>query len=326
LGQEASHPRRPAVVDDRAGLRVLGKARVLFIMISGYLLLSMQPTGILPFLKRRLWKLILPLVFWGAFYILWNGENPDGLVKAVKFIARSLYTGEVEFHLWFLYAFLGLYLFVPVLQIFLKSARESDVWYIVVVWFLVVPLSSLAYMISGRMNALGGLGYFSSFLGPFLLGYLLGKKDIGRKWVVAAWILIPLTVAAETAYLYFQTDADKFMNDAWFDSLAINISFYGCCLYLTLKDLGLRLQAKIKAGSTLPVWLERLSRLSFGVILIHIFVRDVMYEGFAGFHLAPYDFHPILSVPIVSIVMYVISCLLVNLLQRIPIIRNIVPS
>jgi surface polysaccharide O-acyltransferase-like enzyme len=69
-----------------------------------------------------------------------------------------------------------------------------------------------------------------------------------------------------------------------------------------------------------------LSRLSFGVILIHIFVREVMYEGIAGFHLAPYDFHPIISIPIVAIVMYAISCLLVAIIQRIPILRYVVPS
>jgi surface polysaccharide O-acyltransferase-like enzyme len=298
----------------------------LFFLISGYLLLSMPPTDIVTFLKRRLWKLLVPLVFWGAFYILWHGEYPPDFFKAVKFIARSIYTGDVEFHLWFFYAFLGLYLFVPILQIFLKSARESDVWYIVAVWFLVGPLASLAYMITGRMVAIGGLGYFSGFLGSFLLGYLLGKKEISRKWVIAGWILIPLTIAAETIYLYVQTDTDRFMNDAWFDSLAINVVFYTFWVYIVLKDLGIRIQNKIKADSKLPIWLEKLSRLSFGVILIHILVREVMYEGIAGFHLAPYDFHPIISIPIVAIVMYAISCLLVAVMQRIPILRYVVPS
>jgi surface polysaccharide O-acyltransferase-like enzyme len=93
-----------------------------------------------------------------------------------------------------------------------------------------------------------------------------------------------------------------------------------------LKDLGIRIQNRLAAGSRWPVWLEKVSRLSLGVILIHIFVQEVMYKGIGGFHLTPMDFHPILSVPIVSIVMYALSCLLVAILQRIPILRYVVPS
>ncbi len=96
----------------------------LFFMISGYLLLPSR-MDTLSFLRKRLWKLFVPLVFWGAFYILWNGDYPQDPVKAARFILNSLAVGNIEFHLWFLYTFIGLYLFIPILSVFIKDGKEK---------------------------------------------------------------------------------------------------------------------------------------------------------------------------------------------------------
>jgi surface polysaccharide O-acyltransferase-like enzyme len=292
----------------------------LFFMISGYLLLPIA-TDTFSFLKKRLWKLLVPLAFWGAFYLLWQGEYPQDTVKAIKYVLSSLLEGKVEFHLWFLYTFIGIYLFVPILSIFIRHGKESDVWYYVAVWFLLGPIFSFLYWASGNFISLTQFGYFSGFIGFFLLGYLLGRREFDRKWVVAIWILLPLWAAAETYGMYRETKIEKLIADQWFDTLTIHVAPYTALMFIALKGLGQRIQSRLSADSRVPAIWEALSRASLGIILIHVAVLEIMYKGFGEFHLAPYDFHPALSVPIISIVSYIVCFGLVYLIQRIPFLK-----
>ena len=296
-----------------------------FFMISGYLLLSTQ-ADTFAFLKKSLWKLLVPLAFWGTLYILWNGNLPENPIKLVKYIILSLATGKVEYHMWFLYAFLGVYLFVPILRIFIRTAQERDIWYFVAVWFLLVPVSSLIFQLTDDVFALMNFGAFSGFTGLFLLGYLLGRRTLDLKWTRLIWLLVPLWTAAQTWFLYSQTRALKAMQDQWFDTLSILVVPASVWAFLALKGWGERLQPALKESSRAPAIWEMLSRASFGIILIHVFVLETMYAGVNGFHLTPMDFHPAVSIPVVSVVGYVICFAIVYVVQKIPFARALLPA
>jgi surface polysaccharide O-acyltransferase-like enzyme len=212
------------------------------------------------------------------------------------------------------------------LSIFIKNAKESDVWYYAAIWFLVGPIFTQIFWRSGNYIALAQLGYFSGYTGFFLLGTLLGRREFNWKWILAAWAFLPLWAAAETFAMHNEVRATKFMDDQWFEVLTIHVSLYTALMFIALKGLGQRVQARLAQGSRAPAVWEAMSRASLGVILVHIFILDIMYKGVGGFHLAPYDFHPALSVPIVSIVCYLISFALVYLIQRIPLAKHIVAS
>jgi surface polysaccharide O-acyltransferase-like enzyme len=295
----------------------------LFFMISGYLLLPSH-TDTFSFLKKRLWKIVIPLVFWGTFYILWHGDYPQDPIKAVKFIISSLASGDLEFHLWFLYTFIGLYLFVPILSIFLENAREIDAWYYVAVWFLLGPIFGFLYWMSGHSLALTQFGYFSGFLGYFLLGYLLGNRKVDWKWTILFWGIIPVWAAAETYGMYRTTRIEKFMSDQWFDTLTVFVVPYTTVMFLALKGVGIKIQDHLKENSRLPKILEAFSRASLGIILVHVFILENLYKGVAGFHLAPYDFHPVLSIPLISIIAYFICFIIIFIAQKIPVVKYFV--
>ncbi|MBV6395631.1 MAG: O-acetyltransferase WecH [Anaerolineales bacterium] len=297
----------------------------LFFMISGYLLLP-AATDTISFLRKRLWKLLVPLAFWGTFYLFWRGEVPADPVKAVKFILSALASGETEFHLWFLYTFIGIYLFVPTISVVIRYGRESDVWYYVAVWFLLGPIFGFIYWTMGNYIALTQFGYFSGFIGFFLLGYLLARFNLAPKWIAAICFLLPLWAAAETWGFHRLTRIEKVMPEQWFDTLTVFVVPYTALMFLALKGLGQRIQARLAASSKVSAVWEALSRASLGIILIHVFVLEIMYKGFGDIHLAPYDFNPALSIPIVSIVSYLICFTLVYAIQRVPILKNIVAS
>src|SRR4030095_7640839 len=74
----------------------------LFFLTSGYLILGKSET-ILEFYKKRLIKVLVPLMAWSIFYFLWlhseyfNGQH--NVIEVVYSMLNAIYTGPVVFHL-----------------------------------------------------------------------------------------------------------------------------------------------------------------------------------------------------------------------------------
>ncbi|NTW44065.1 MAG: hypothetical protein HGB14_06435 [Anaerolineaceae bacterium] len=154
----------------------------------------------------------------------------------------------------------------------------------------------------------------------------MGHREFNPKWIIAIWILLPLLAAAETYGMYHETKVEKFMSDQWFDTLTVHVVPYTALMFVALKGVGIQIQKKLSESSKVPAILEALSRASLGIILVHVVILEGMYKGVGDFHLAPYDFHPAISIPVISIISYFICFIIVYLIQRIPILRNIVGS
>ena len=101
----------------------------IFFMISGALLLSKDYT-LIQFLKKRFYRLIPPCLFWSFIYSIfrvslniYNGINLN-LCEIFKLIFKNIYFGS-EFHLWFVYTLIGLYLFIPIINQWAKNANSK---------------------------------------------------------------------------------------------------------------------------------------------------------------------------------------------------------
>jgi surface polysaccharide O-acyltransferase-like enzyme len=112
-------------------------------MVSGYLLLRKEePYG--DFFRKRALKVLIPFFVWSVIYMLWKREGFD-LPFSMKLVASYLLKivrGPRENHLWFFYALIGLYLFTPILRVFVARASLRDLIYFCGLWFMVVPVFS----------------------------------------------------------------------------------------------------------------------------------------------------------------------------------------
>ncbi len=90
----------------------------IFFMISGALLLK-QDYKLSYFLKKRFWRIIPPLIFWSLIYIFCDyflvGEKSFTLIESIKLVIAKIFHIS-QFHLWFVYTLLGLYLFIYLFQ------------------------------------------------------------------------------------------------------------------------------------------------------------------------------------------------------------------
>ena len=173
----------------------------LFLMVSGALLLPKREP--LPaFLSKRFIRVLPPLFFWSAVYIGWIFYN-DGSIREV--VANLPFVPAV-YHLWYLYAIVGLYALVPLLRIFYQHSSFLERVWVIGLWFLVgsvwptvsVFLSSPSCTSIGPtpVSSFYQLSVFGGYFGFLLLGAMLADLNVGKKVGGA------LTVAGSLATIF----------------------------------------------------------------------------------------------------------------------------
>ena len=155
---------------------VTGVGVPFFLMISGKLLLgSSRPESAVDFLKRRTSRVFVPFVAWSVVYAFVFAHTGKGW--PVLFALKNMYWHQTSTHLWFMYVLLGIYLLTPPIRVFVRSATQRDLVYVLALWsgFLV-----MAFFVNGsesRNLSTKLLGYG----GYFVLGLFLDRMVVSRR-------------------------------------------------------------------------------------------------------------------------------------------------
>lgn len=296
----------------------------LLFMLSGYLLLSARD-DILPFFKKRLPKILIPLFAWTVLYLWWDGafaesaSFPDLILLPIKsFLANS-----GHFHLWFLYALLGLYLVTPILRRFVQSASDMELLYAIGIWFAASFVFELFSHLTGYGLALFAQPYISGFLGYYLAGYYLGRREYSAKTIWFAVALVILSVAGKTLWAYSLTaDGGKFDTNL-FDYLKWHVVLLSLAGFIAFKCAAHFIEQRI--SPSVERILVTVSKATFGIYLVHIMVLKFMNDGIFGFRLYTDSFHPLLAIPATALIAFIISFAIIYPLQKIPLLKKIVP-
>ncbi len=138
----------------------------LFLMISGALLLN-RDYELGDFLKRRYIRVLVPFLFWAIIFpvsrMLFEGQP----ATVTNFI--SLYFDK---DFWFVWMILGVYLFIPIINSFIKEYGMKGVEYFLLIWAAVMFLNNIGQYPFHQLE----LSYFAGYLGYFVLGYYLANK------------------------------------------------------------------------------------------------------------------------------------------------------
>ena len=172
----------------------------LFLMVSGALLLK-RKDSIKTVLKKRVLRIFIVLVLFTLFnylFLIWYGSIPEPSVY--DFFVRLWHDG-ITIPYWYLYAYLGLMLMLPLLQPMVQGASNHVFRYLIL-----LHLGYNLLNIIGWAFSLGSLD--SDLLLPlaertiffFLIGYYVSERDdfkklFGRfKWQFLAASLIAIFV------------------------------------------------------------------------------------------------------------------------------------
>ena len=147
----------------------------LFFMLSGFLLLRDSRTlQVGPFYRRRLPRLVVPLVLWNLIYALadsWGTHRPFSLLEYLG----SLLDRGCYYHIWFIYLLLGLYLLAPFLKRIVDHASGREV--LVLIGIILLPTTLLPLLDGVSPIPVRPIPIMLEGLtGYFLLGWLLGSR------------------------------------------------------------------------------------------------------------------------------------------------------
>ena len=177
----------------------------IFFMISGYLLLSDEKTlrtDVL--LRRRLPRLVAPLVGWTVLAVLWNGlEYKLPFSILLDELGASLYS-PILVPYWFMYTLIAVYVLSPVVYGGLHALDRTGRRFVLIMIALVslrcmirvfLPESADHWVNIDILNKLQALG---GYLLLFILGWYLGncEKRIHNGLLIgvalACWVIIIL--------------------------------------------------------------------------------------------------------------------------------------
>jgi surface polysaccharide O-acyltransferase-like enzyme len=291
----------------------------LFVMLSGALLLQPaklgEPLGV--FFKKRLNRIALPFLFWGAAYFAWRF-----FVYGEALSANSILQGVLNgpyIHFWFFYLLVGLYLITPVLRVVVAYADRKTFRLLMILWFLgtaIVPLMGLFGVYSLNSNVFLVTGW----VGYFLLGAYFLKVRVRSK-VLCALLVLGLTWTIIGTYLVVGTIGERF-SQFFYDAYSFNVIGASVALFLLLAAVPSNmLEERFPRGNRV---LRLIGQNTIPIYLFHVMVLEALQKGFFGFQISLATMNPVLEVPLLTVVTLFICLGVIYPLKKIPLVRRLI--
>jgi surface polysaccharide O-acyltransferase-like enzyme len=249
----------------------------LFVMLSGAIFLDRPVAGSAwAFIRKRVERVGIPLIFWSVFYFAWNDYS-----RMQEFNLKNdlllILKGQPHYHLYFLFVMIGLYTITPWLKAWQdRSTKKSQLVSVGVI--LVVSSIAVSACKLFSVHTENALTFFIPFIGYYLLGFQLKDLKLGGGRLVLAWLgfITMILVAANESVLIAQISWAK--DPKFFDLFYVYcnpaIVVMSACVFLMISNS--RMARKIANGEQLGSrgWLRVIGRTTFGIYLIHPLVLD----------------------------------------------------
>lgn len=294
-----------------------------FLMISGALFLNPEKAINIGLLyKKNILRIVTALIVWSFLYALFQYLTIERYHNLSSIIGLTIIG---HYHLWFLYLILGIYISLPVLKK-ISESKTIFLYFLIVsfVFTFLVPLiieicknsipqqtwesfESHPYFLQaleGNFNLLNPK-ILIGFVFYFMLGHYINIKDINTKHVMLIVISGLAGFICIIFGTYYSTSLQNSFDGSFYHYLNICVLFEAIAAYYLVKHVSLRHNVKI---------IKLLSKTSFGTYLIHL----MLMETCISCGIDTLIISPILSIPLMVIILYIISTLICLVLLQIP--------
>lgn len=289
----------------------------IFIMISGALFLdNTYKVDIKKIYSHNIFRIITAFIFWSLAYALVT-QLARIIVKNQEFSYITFFKNFAlgHYHMWFLYLIIGIYITLPILK---KIAEDKLIckYFLFLSFFFCFFLNFITNfdssiknpieLISNKANIQLILGYS----GYFLLGHYLASTDISRKkrfFIYAAGIMsLIFTIIATNITSTMSGKADS----KWYKYLLVTTYFTSSAVFCFFKYYISNIQWTSNSISIA----KQLSSLTFGMYLVHDFINLLLMY----LNITTLSYNPILSVPLHTILVFMLSLIIILFLKKIP--------
>ncbi len=249
----------------------------IFVMVSSYLLIPTKDT-MESFYRKRLPKILIPFFIWSVIYAalpaLWGAVPEDQVVTRLLRIPYMFNDG----HLWYIYMFIGVILFMPIISPWLRSATKRQLQIFLALWFIASFHHYIKYFadtnewisIFGecKWNEFSTFWNFSGYIGYVVLAYYIRKHiDWGRSksLIIGASCFVVGWVVAMLWFSNFYSSGDLYLYEIAWRFCAPNVILASFGFFVIMKNIG-------HLGNSLLV--REISKSAYGIYLCHILVLN----------------------------------------------------
>lgn len=272
-----------------------------FFMISGALLFAKEQK-LVPFYKKRLNRILMPIIIWSIIYICVSRiyDTPDKSIMHQIFLIPFY---EQEGLLWFMYSLVGIYLISPIISVWISHSERKEIEIVLGIWAvsLFIPYLSVIDQDIKNINY-GILRYFWGFVGYALLGYYIRKYVNIPIKSITFWVLVLIAFLMPLIIFFTKVLPVDVLNT----SFSISSALMSVVAFLFFKNLDFRNNRLLKI-------ILLFAEFSFGIYLCHMIFLKPFNLWISQFHM-----HYAIQVPISGIIIGIISFLFVWLLSKIP--------
>ncbi len=228
---------------------------------------------------------------------------------------------NAKFHLWFLPIMICIYIIVPVLYAFVHYEEGHYVGYAVVLFFVFgICKSTLIVLFPENVYLNTVLGKCSvelcEYTGYFLLGYYLLVHDKKRVKSYCAAITFGVAVLLAIVVTQIMSVCSNGIVNIFNSYFSLPVFVEAVSLFIIFRELKINWDkhSQIRKGVTY------ISGTSLGIYLLHPFVMEHL-DSIIGINAKMC--HPVLSLPAVTILSFVISGVVIGIMRKIPVVREV---
>ena len=273
----------------------------IFLMISGALILNRPYPDLTEFLKKRFTRIIYPFIFW-IILILAQLQY----YRYNEAFLLNTFIGEPSIT-WYFWVLIGIYLFLPVLNSFVKEYGESGLKYFLSIWFILMILKTFnAYPLWTNFD----LSYFAGYVGYPVLGYYLANKEFKISDSKVCLLGLITLIASLSVFVYL-----NYFNSPYISMIYQNVPiiFMGTGLFLFVKYLDKLNKFNSIKDNFIGKAIISLSVCSYGMYFSHVLVVKF---------LSYYNPHSHLMFPVMFVLIILLSWLLPYVLSKIPYVKT----
>lgn len=277
----------------------------IFFILSGYFILTRTPSDhpILETINRCI-KIIIPfMIFFGIHYFSISIASGKGWQSVSSYFELVAYGAHRQYgHLWFVYSIIGLYLLTPAINRLTYKLTFNDAAIVVIVLLAAKTyiVYAPAFARAGAQLPLVSLPSIDTWLIYFISGAAIALSPKTHRKVACIVLLLSLIatgILIAAGQTYKPYDA--------------GLNMYAACISATYIIHSTNVKMRSKAAEAL---ISAISRHSYGIYLIHIFVISIAITYF-GVYSRMNDIWLLSSIP-VAVTVFITSLAFAALIDR----------
>jgi surface polysaccharide O-acyltransferase-like enzyme len=312
----------------------------LFIMISGMFNIekfdTTQPLKVeIKKIMKKIFHIYCALVFWTLFYKIFvpviSSYNIKEFfmnpllflnIREIIYYPYNAIGGDSWFHLWFLYMIIGLYILTPFAKLFVENCKKNYPEYFLIIVFLIgmgIPFYNFVNtlkdipLLPHRIYI--SIPELSGYIGYYIAGYYFSKYKLSTKVEYTIYVLGILSTLFSIFGTSFISIKRNELNQTLLSPTAPHMMFETIAMFLFIKNRFENANFSVICSNIIT----SISKCSFGIYLIHAFMITFVNVYFGIYW---NTFNPIISVPIICILVFLLSYIVSLIISKIPILKK----